>query len=671
MIADTLEIHNNVIIDEYSWIKDTSRSNREVIQLIEAENKYTRKMTAHLLPIQNQLFKEIKNRENINDQTIPVKVDSFLYYTRILEDKQYYQYCRKQIGDDKEEVYLNLNQLAENKSFFTVYNLKISPNHKLCAYSYDDTGDEFNTIVIKDLDSGKYLNERIENADEICWMNDGKRLLYLSEDVSGRSFRLFCHHIGTDPRTDQMLYEEKDEAFYLWLRKSKSKAYIFLGSFSKTTSEYYHFSAEADTINLNLFQERETGHQYYPYHNEDRFIIKTNLSDAFNYKVMTCDFNNTGKKNWKPYIPHNDSVFISIDVFRDFMVLKESANGTESFRLNDFEDNTFQKIKFPGEIYSLSFSDNPNYITSKFRLEYESFHIPETTYEFNLQTNELKTLKKKKIGGDFDQSQYVSIRIFVPNKDLKIPLTLVYNSSLVDIESPNKILMEGYGAYGDKFEPYFSKSKLSLYDRGVVYAIAHVRGGGFYGTRWHDLGKTLSKKSTFEDFITCTEYLINNGYTTPEKLVIEGGSAGGLLIGAVLNQKPELFKAAIADVPFVDIIHTMLDKSLSAVVSEYEEWGNPNLKEEFAYMLSYSPYENIRETAYPVILVITGFHDIRVNYWEPVKWISRLRRNATDNNLKLIYIDMESGHSGASGRFDYYREVAFKYAFVLDQLNLN
>ncbi len=660
--------HGVELIDNYHWLKDKSRTDKEVINYIEAENEYTEKIMKHTEKFQKKLFREMTDRIKKDDLTVPVKADSFYYYSRKEEDKQYSIFCRKKWSlESPEEIYLDANELATGHTYFSISEFSISPNHRYLAYSTDNTGAEKYTIYIKDIQTGKNLKETFFPADDLTWASDNKTFFYTTEDETGRSHKVFRHSLGTNPDNDELIFHEKDKAFYVWTTETTSEEYIIICSGSKTTRENWFLKADDPFGKFRVIQKRQPGMRYYIEHRNDKFYIWTNADNSKNNKIMVTSVDNPEKRYWKEFIAHRDSVYIGFHLFKDYMVLFEREKGIQNLRILNMNNDEDYYVDFPEPIYSFDTTGNWTFDSEILRFYYESMVTPYSIYDFNMKTKERIVKKRQQIIGGYDPDNYHSERIFAKTDDgISIPISLVYKKKIRENKNSNLLILNAYVSYGDSSDPYFSISRLSLLNRGFIYAIAHVRGGGELGKSWHEQGRMLKKKNTFTDFITCAEYLIDNNYTESEKLVIEGGSAGGLLMGVVTNMRPELFKVVIADVPFVAILNTMLDSTLSAVVSEYEEWGNPNIKEYFDYMISYCPYRNIDAKDYPHILVLTGFYDTRVNFWEPARWVAKLRALKTNNNILLLKTDMSAGHGGASGRFDYYKEVAFKYAFVFD-----
>ena len=665
-VPHELSIHDTVFVDNYYWMKDKTRTNPEVIAHIEKENAYADSVLYHTVDLQEQLYRELVGRIQETDMTVPVRIDSFYYYWKDVEGKEYSLYCRKKSSvSAAEEIVLDINELAFGYEFYDVSDLLVSPDHQYIAFTFDTTGAERYTLAVKNIRENTFLSDTAYPVDDVVWANDNNTLFYITENESGRSDKLYHHILGTDKKNDKLIFQENDSAFYVWIYKSRSREYLIFTSGSKTTYEIRYLKADEPLGEFKIVQPREKGHRYYICPHIDEFFIVSN-DDAKNYKVMVTPIQNPGKENWKEFIPHRDSVSINIDIFKDNMVIYEQENALEKIRILDLNTKEEHYIDFPEPIYTVYSGRNPNFDTRIFRFTYESMVTPYSVYDYNMETREKELKKHQEILGGYDASRYKSERIFAQAKDrTMVPISLVYKKDLFTKDGKNPLLLYAYGSYGYCIDPYFSSSRLSLLNRGFVYAIAHVRGGGEYGKHWHDQGRMLNKKNTFTDFIACEEFLIREKYTSKEKLAIQGGSAGGLLIGAVLNMRPELCEIAIADVPFVDVINTILDPSLSATISEYEEWGNPHDKEYFDYIFSYCPYQNVKAQHYPHILAFGGFYDPRVNYWEPAKWIAKIRDKKLDKNLALLKIRF-SGHAGASGRFSHLREVALKYAFMFD-----
>jgi len=669
VLPDTTHIHNIDLIDNYAWLKDKTREKPEVLEYINAENKYANFVMKKTKKLQNKLYQEFISRIQENDISVPVKKDNYLYYSKKEEGKQYSLYCRKLIQPDaEEEVYLDLNKLSEGHEFYSTIEHKVSPDHNLLAYGVDTTGAEDYTLVIKDLRTGKYLKDQIPLVNDIAWANDNKTIFYSISDAAGRSYKIFKHFIGTNISEDELMFIENDERFWVWLSKTRDKKYIILGTASKTTTERWFLASDNAGGEFQIVEPRSEGHDYYVLSHEESFYIVSN-KDAKDNKLMITPVQKPSQENWQQVIAHRENVLLHAEVFKDFLILTEREKGIERLRILNLHNDEEHYVEFPEPIYTFYTWNSTEYDSHLLRFTYESLVTPYVVYDYDMNTKEKVLLKQQEVLGDFNSQNYASERIYTTAIDgSEIPISLVYRKDLFHKNGTNPVYLTAYGAYGDSFDPYFSSSRLSLLDRGVVYAIAHVRGGKEMGEYWYDQGKMLNKKNTFSDFIACSEHLKETKYAG--ELIIDGGSAGGLLVAAVTNTRPDLFLGVIADVPFVDVLNSMLDPTLSAVVSEYEEWGNPNDEIYFNYIRSYSPYDNVIPQDYPHILALAGFYDTRVNYWEPAKWIAKLRATKTDENLLLLQTNMNAGHGGSSGRYDYLKEIALSYAFVLDILGI-
>ncbi|MCE5248816.1 S9 family peptidase [bacterium] len=666
--ADTL--FGDVRVDNYYWLRD--KSNREVIAYLESENKYTESEMKHTKDFQDSLYRELLGRIKETDVTVPEKIDDYYYYSRTEEGKQYPINCRKKGSlDAQEEILLDRNVLAEGHDYFRIGIFKISPDHQLLAYSADTAGSETYTIYIKDLRTGRLLDDVIPNTYySVEWANDNKTIFYNVLDDAKRPYKLYRHVLGTPSNDDIMVFHEKDDMYYLNLSKSKSKKYLILSLESNTTTEVHYLKADFPSDTFKILHPRQHNMEYYVDHHGEMFFITTN-ENAKNFKLMETPVRNPSKKNWKEVIPHRDSVKIDgIEVFKNHLVVYERENGLNKIHIRNLSNREDFSVDFPEPVYSVRQGNNPDYNTTLLRFHYTSLITPASVYDFNMDTRTRELKKQDEVLGGYDPSLYQSERIYakVPDSTM-IPVSLVYKKGMVK-NGMNPLLLYGYGSYGNSIDPAFSSNRLSLLDRGFIFAIAHVRGGGEMGRYWYDNGKLLKKKNTFTDFIACAEHLIEENYTSSEKLVIEGGSAGGLLMGAVTNMRPDLFRAVVAHVPFVDVVNTMLDPSIPLTVTEYEEWGNPGNKDYYFYMKSYAPYDNVEAKAYPAILITAGLNDPRVPYWEPAKLTAKLRALKTDTNLLLLKTNMGAGHGGASGRYDYLKDIAFEYAFVFNALGI-
>ena len=663
---DTL--FNDIRTDNYHWLRD--RDNPKVIQYLKDENAYTDAMTKHTKKLQEMLYDEMLSRIKQTDLSVPVKYGPYFYYSRTEKGKQYPIYCRKK-GSLKaeEEVLLDENALAKGHKFFSLGVFEVSPDHRYLAYSTDTTGSETYTIQIKDLQTGKVFPEKIPNTYySLAWANDNRTFFYTVLDAAKRPFKLYRHRLGEDPSKDALMHHEKDEKFFISVRRSKSGQFIFMDLSSQVTSEERFLPADHPQGAFKIFRPRKYKVEYYLNHQGDYFYIRTN-DNAINFKLMRTPVSKIGPENWQTVIPANEKVMLeSIEPFKDFIAVLERDNGQKKIHILPQNGTPAYDIDFKEPVFTVSFTGNKEYATDKLRFNYQSLITPSSVYDYNmrLKTRELK--KRQEVLGGYDPANYTMERLWAKAKDgTAIPISVVFRKGLKKNGS-NPTLLYGYGAYGITIDPYFSSNRFSLIDRGFIYAIAHVRGGGALGRQWYEDGKLLKKKNTFTDFISCAEYLIGQKYTDPEHLAIMGGSAGGLLMGAVTNMRPDLFKAVIAHVPFVDVLNTMLDPTLPLTVIEYDEWGNPHIEKYYWYIKSYSPYDNVQPKEYPNMLVTAGLNDPRVSYWEPAKWVAKLRALKTDNHLLLLKTNMGAGHSGASGRYDYLKEVALDYAFLIDRI---
>ncbi|MCK5127008.1 MAG: S9 family peptidase [candidate division Zixibacteria bacterium] len=663
------EWHGQEYSDDYFWLRD--KENPEVISYLEAENTYTDSIMSHTKPFQDKLFTELRGRIVEDDIDAPVKIDSFYYYSRTEKEKQYRIYCRKLHAiTSEEQIILDVNELAEGKDYYDLGNYIISPNHKLMAYTVDITGDEHYTLYIKNLITGELLKDVIADMDgRAVWASDNKTIFYTTLDEINRPNKLFRHVLGHLPKNDVMVFHEKDDSFGLYVSKTLSRNYLLLGLWANNSSEYYFLRADRPTGKFKLIKERQPGVEYEVTHRDGLFYILTN-ENALNFKVMTVPVNKLSSRNWKELIPHRDSVLISgFIVLKNYLALTERENGVSQVWIRDFSSGNEHYIEFPEPIYTVSTRDNAMINSPYLRLSYQSMITPRTVYDYDISNKSLILRKQKEVRGSFDKTHYITKRLFAIASDgTKIPMSVMYKKG-VKLNGSNPLYLYSYGAYGMNTEPTFSSYRLSLIDRGFVYVKAQIRGGSEMGRWWYEQGKLKNKMNTFTDFIACAEYLIAEGYTSKEKLVINGGSAGGLLIGGVVNMRPDLFYIAVADVPFVDVMNTMMDPTIPLTINEYTEWGNPNEKEYFDYMMSYSPYDNVEAKIYPNMLITAGLNDPRVQYWEPAKWTAKLRAMKTDTNRLCLKTNMGAGHMGVSGRYDYIKEIAFEYAFILDLLN--
>jgi oligopeptidase B len=664
----TTKIHGETLVDDYFWLRE--KSNPAVIAYLESENAHTEAVMKPSAAFQEKLYKEMVGHIKETDSSVPYRWGNYFYYTRTEQGKQYPTYCRK-LGslDAKEEVILDQNELAKGLKFFNIGAFVVSDDDNLLAYSSDTTGYRQYKLQIKDLRTGQLLPEGFERVGSVMWATDNKTLFFTTEDaVTKRSDKFFRHVLGSD-KTDLVL-EEKDELFDLGASRTRDKAMILIGSFSKTSTEFRYLPADQPMAETKLILAREAEHEYDVEHYGDFFYIRTNKG-AKNFRVVTAPVSNPSEKNWKEFVPHQPAVKVDdITFFAGHAVVSEWEGGLQKLRVIDMKTNKSHRIQFPEPVYAASITVNREFNTPVVRYNYQSLVTPGSVLDYNMNTQQSTLLKETEVPGGFDRKNYVSERLFATAADgTKIPLSVVYRrDTKIDGKAP--LLLYGYGSYGASMTPTFSSNRLVLLDRGVIYVIAHIRGGGEMGEEWRQAGRMMNKMNTFTDFIAAAEHLVKNKYTSSDRLVIQGGSAGGLLVGAVTNMRPDLFKAVVAQVPFVDVLNTMLDASLPLTTSEYIEWGNPNEKAAYDYMKKYSPYDNIGRKNYPSMLVKVSLNDSQVPYWEGAKLVARLRAMKTDNNPLLLKVNMGAGHGGSSGRYDYLREVAFDYAYMLWQMGV-
>ncbi|HSG67614.1 MAG TPA: S9 family peptidase [Bacteroidales bacterium] len=671
-IKKELTIHDDTRIDNYYWLND--RENPEVISYLEEENAYTKSMMANTEDLQKLLFDEIVGRIQQTDMSVPYKRNGYFYYTRYEEGQEYPLFCRKKgTLEAGEEIMLNVNVMAEGYSYYQVGGISVSHDNKVLAYGVDTLSRRKYNIYFKNLETGEiYADEVLNTTGSVAWAADNKTVYYTRKDeVTLRPDRIFSHMLGADASDDPLVFQETDETFNTTVYLSKSMEFIFIGSFSTLSSEYRYIRADQPGADFTVFLPRQKDLEYYISHYRDRFYIRTN-HEAKNFRLMQTPADRTGIENWIEVIPHRDDVLLEdYDIFNDFLAMQERSNGLTNLRIMKYDGTKDFYIPFDEQTYMVYLSTNMDFDTDVLRYGYTSMTIPNSVYDYNMNTGETVLLKRQEVVGGYNPDDYFAERLFAEASDgVKVPISLVYKKG-VERNGDNPLLLYGYGSYGNSMDPYFSSVRLSLLDRGFVYAIAHIRGGEEMGRWWYEDGKLLKKKNTFTDFISCAEFLIAEKYTSPDKLFAMGGSAGGLLVGAVVNMRPEIFKGVIAAVPFVDVVTTMLDESIPLTTGEYDEWGNPNEKEYYEYMLSYSPYDNVEAGDYPAMLVTTGLHDSQVQYWEPAKWVAKLREMKTVDNPLLLWINMDYGHGGASGRFERYKEVALEYAFLIDQADID
>ena len=677
-IDHEMTIHGDTRIDPYYWMKLSDEQKnaktpdgetQAVLDFLNAENDYTNKATSHLDGFKDKLFEEIKGRIKQTDMSVPYKDNGYYYVTRYEEGKEYPIYSRKKESlEAKEEILLNVNEMAEAFDFYNIGGRTISPDNKIIAYGEDTLSRRIYTLKFKSLENGQPLKDVIENTTGYCvWGNDNQTVFYVRKDEALRPYKIFRHTLGTDPATDVEIYHEKDETFNAYVYKEKSKKYLIIGVGATVSNEYRILEADNPTGDFRLFTERERKLEHSIDYYDGNWYILTNKDGATNFKLMKTDEANTDQSSWKEFIPHRKDILLSgIDIFKDFMVLSERVEGNTAINVKPWNGDAEHYINFGEDAYTARTSVNPEFNTNILRISFTSMTTPRSTYDYDMQSKNMDLLKQQEVIGDFDADNYASERIMIPARDgVKVPVSMVYRKGTKK-GADTPLLLYAYGSYGSSMDPYFSSVRLSLLDRGFIFAIAHIRGGQEMGRQWYEDGKMLNKKNTFTDFVDCGQYLVDNNYTSKEKLFAEGGSAGGLLMGAVMNMRPDLWKGVIAAVPFVDVVTTMLDESIPLTTGEFDEWGNPKDKEYYDYIKSYSPYDNVEGKEYPTTLVTTGYHDSQVQYWEPAKWVAKLRDKKTGNNPLLLKTNMEAGHGGKSGRFQRLEEVAFEYAFFLD-----
>ncbi len=665
-IPEILEKHGDRRTDYYYWLRE--RKNPNVIAYLEEENRYFDRVTEPLEPFRQELFRELKARIKDEDESVPYRYEEYFYQTKYPAGKDFPVFLRWKEGGEK-RIFFDANERAEGHDFYQYGSLKFSPDDRYLAFSEDFKGRRQYAIRIKDFNSGTLLPEVIENTTgQIVWQEDGKAFYYVRKNpVTLRSEKVFKHYIGTNPEEDKLIYEETDEEYDVYVSKSKTRKYIYLVSSANTSTEYRYKPAGTDADDFKLMMPKRKNIEYYPYHIKDnRFLVVTN-DQAENFRIVHAELQE-GLSLKNDFLPHrSDTLIEEIDIFNNFLAVTERRNGLTKIRILDYGKKTDYYIDFPEETYTVYIGTNPEMKAKRLRYVYNSLTTPASVMEIDMASRETQVLKEDEIpDGRFDKENYRSERLWAPGRDgTIIPVSLVWHKK-IDPLAGNPLLLYGYGSYGITIDDNFSKSRLSLLDRGFIFAIAHIRGGEYLGRKWYEEGKLLKKKNTFYDFIDVARFLIDKGYTSPGNLYAMGGSAGGLLMGAVMNMAPELFRGIVAQVPFVDVLTTMLDETIPLTTGEYEEWGNPNEKVYYDYIKSYSPYDNVEAKAYPNLLVTTGFHDSQVQYWEPAKWVAKLRYLKTDDNLTLLYTDMKSGHSGASGRYKSLQDTAREFAFILD-----
>jgi len=662
-------IHGETLVDNYFWLRE--KSNPAVMEHLKAEEAYTDGVMKPTEALQQALYNEMLSHIKETDTNVPYRQDGYYYYVRTEKGKQYPIFCRKRGNlEAQETILIDLNELAVGQKFMAVGSFQPSDDGNLLAYSTDNTGYRQYTLQIKDLRTGKLFPEKIERVDDMAWSTDGKTIFYVTEDpVTKRNDKLFRHVLGTDKY--ELIYEEKDELFDIGVGRSRDKAVIFLGAESKTSTEFRFIPANDPGAEWKTIIPREALHEYDVDHRGDLFYIRSNKG-AKNFRVVTAPVSDPSEKNWKEFVPYRPAVKIeSVDLFQDYAVLSEWENGLQQLEVIDFNSSQHHRIEFPEPVYATFITNNREFDTSVVRYNYQSLVTPPSVFDYDMKTHKATLKKQNEVPGGFDKANYKSERLFATASDgTKIPMSVVYRRG-VKLDGSAPLLLYGYGSYGFSIAPTFSATRLALLDRGVIFVIGHIRGGGELGEEWREQGRMMKKMNTFTDFIACAEHLINNKYTSKDRLVIQGGSAGGLLMGAVTNMRPDLFKAVVAQVPFVDVINTMLDASLPLTTSEYIEWGNPNEKPAYDYMKQYSPYDNVRKADYPAMLVKVSVNDSQVPYWEGSKLVAKLRELKTDHHPLLLKVNFGAGHGGSSGRYDALHETAFDYAFMLWQMGKN
>ena len=678
--AKVMEIHGDQRIDDYYWMRLTDEQKNatspdahttQVIDYLNAENEYREKSLSHLDGFQDKLYNEIIGRIKQTDLSVPYKQNGYYYLTKYDEGKEYPIYSRKKESlDGEDKLLLDVNQLAAAYDYFAIGGQSISPDNTMLAYGEDTLSRRIYTVRFKNLETGEMMSDVLEGTTGgATWANDNETLFYTKKDpVTLRSDKIYRHKLGTDQKDDVLVYSEDDDTFYSSVYKSKSKDYILIISGHTLTTEYQYLSADNPEGEFTTFEPRdlENEHEYYLSHYEDNWYIRSNL-DAPNFKLMKTQIGQTSKNNWEEVIPHRSEVFLqSVDIFKDFLVLSERVEGIREIRVRPWDGSEEHYIQFDEAAHTAYTTTNLEFDSQILRMGYQSMKTPNTLYDYHMTTKTKTLLKQTEVVGDFDSNNYISERINVKARDgVEVPVSIVYHKS-VKMDGSAPCLLYAYGSYGNSMDPSFRSSRLSLLDRGFVYAIAHIRGGQELGKQWYESGKLLNKKNTFTDFVDCGKALIDRGYSADNQLYALGGSAGGLLMGAIVNMEPKLWAGVIAAVPFVDVITTMLDETIPLTTFEFDEWGNPKNKEYYDYMLSYSPYDNVKKMSYPPLLVTTGLFDSQVQYWEPAKWVAKLRDYKTGDNPLYMYCNMETGHGGASGRFQRYKETAMEYAFLLD-----
>ncbi|MBE9491784.1 MAG: S9 family peptidase [Bacteroidetes bacterium] len=671
-IRKELTLHGDTRIDYYYWLNEME--NPDVFEYLKAENAYTKAIMKHTEKLQEEIYNEIIGRIKQTDMSVPYKLNGYYYYTRYEEGKEYPLYCRKKGSlESEEKIMIDGNKMAEGYEFISISGLNVSPDNKLLAFGVDTVSRRQYTIYVKDLETGDLLTEAIpKTTGYAAWANDNRTLFYTCKnDETLRPEKIFRHELGNNITDDKLVFFEEDEKYATYAYNSKSREYIMIGSNSTLSTEYQFLDARQPGGEFKVIQPRQRELEYSVEHYKDKFYIRTNY-EAKNFRLMETPVDRTTIENWREVIPHREGVLLeNFEIFKNYLALNERKKGLTHIRILDWQNNDDYYIDFGESTYLAYISINPEFNTDLIRYGFTSLTTPNSIYDYNMKSRERELLKRQEVLGGYNPDDYQSERHYATADDgTLIPVSLVYKKG-IQLNGDSPVLLYGYGSYGSSNDPYFSFPRLSLLNRGFIYVLAHVRGGEEMGRSWYEDGKLLNKKNTFTDFIDCAEYLIEKKYTTPDKLFALGGSAGGLLMGAVVNMRPDLFRGVISAVPFVDVVTTMLDEDIPLTTSEYNEWGNPAKKEYYDYILSYSPYDNVTEQDYPALLVTTGLHDSQVQYWEPVKWVAKLRDKKTNNELLLLWTNMDYGHSGASGRFKQYKETALEYAFLLKILGID
>ena len=659
--------HGHVRQDPYFWLRQREES--EVIEYLESENAYHKEGMADTVDLQKTLFEEIKGRIKQDDSSVPYREKSYHYYTRYREGESYPLYCRRPngTGPETEQIMLDVPAMAKGHEFYDLDEGEISADETILAFSVDTVGRRFYDIHFKDLTTGKLLEDTIASVTgDHAWANDNRTLFYSRQDPETlRSFQVFRHTLGTPVADDVLVYEEEDETYYVYVYKTKSERFIVIGSSQTISDELRLIDADTPEQEPRIFAPRRRNLEYDIDHFGGQFYVRTN-KDAVNFRLMSCPLDHTGEEHWVELIPHRDDTYLSeIEVFKDYLVVTQRKDALIQIRIRN-RDGEWHSLDFGEPVYTAWLSTNLQFDTELLRFGFSSLRTPDSLFDYNMRSREKTLLKQEPVLGSFDSSDYITERLWATARDgTRVPISIIYRKGFAK-DGTAPLMLYAYGSYGHSTNPSFRSPNLSLLDRGFAYAIAHVRGGQEMGRQWYDDGKLLKKKNTFHDFIDCAEHLIGAGYTSPERLFANGGSAGGLLMGAVANMRPDLFKGLIADVPFVDVVTTMLDDTIPLTTSEYDEWGNPNEEKFYDYMLSYSPYDQVGKKDYPNLLVIAGLHDSQVQYWEPAKWVAKLRHERS-NKDKLLFLktEMSAGHGGPTGRFDRYRDLAFEFAFLL------